>query len=93
MAYTDTNYKSKALLKAAFAAGKRIGTHQPGGFFPSATEGTIALEGPHYPAPHSWYAEATIHEGFIVTLDHKTAEQTKVALDKAEAKKLAKKAK
>jgi len=90
MAYTDTNYKTKKALREAFAAGKRIGTHQPGGFFESKTEGQISLEGPHYPAPHSWYVAATIADGIIVKLDGKTAEQHATALAKAEAKKAAK---
>ena len=85
--YTEKNYKTKALLKADFAAGKSIGTFQPGGMFPPTTRGTIALEGPHYPQPHSWYVEAVVNDGIIVKLDGKTAEQTKVALDKAAAKK------
>lgn len=88
--YTDKNYKTKAALKADFAAGKEISTYQPGGMFESKREGRIALEGPHYPAPHSWYAEATIKNGVIVTLDGKTSAQVKTALDKAEAKKAAK---
>jgi len=86
------NYPTKTALKIDFAAGKQISTYQPGGMFESKTEGKIALEGPHYPAPHSWYSEATIKDGAIVTLEGKTAEQVRIALEKAEAKKAAKKA-
>ena len=90
MAYTDKNYPTKKALLADFAEGKTIYTYQPCGMFASKNEGKIALEGPHYPKPHSWYASATIHEGAIVTLDGKTAEQVKAKLDKAEAKKATK---
>jgi len=88
--YTDRNFKTKADLKKAFATGASISTFQPGGFFAGKTDGSIALEGPHYPAPHSWYATATIANGCLVTLDGKTAEQTRLALERAAARKAAK---
>jgi hypothetical protein len=28
--------------------------------------GTVTLEGPHYPEPHRWYAQAELKEGVIV---------------------------
>jgi len=28
--------------------------------------GTITLEGPHYPEPHRWYAQAEVVDGVIV---------------------------
>jgi len=28
--------------------------------------GKIALEGPHYPKPHTWYAEAWLENGVVV---------------------------
>lgn len=64
--YTETNFKSKKALKEALAAGKQISTFQPGGMFPAKTDGQIALEGPHYPEPHRWYASATVKGGVIV---------------------------
>lgn len=66
--YTDTNYPSKAALKRALKAGDVVYVHQPGGLFPSATDGRISLEGPHFPKPHTWYAEAEIKGGAIVKL-------------------------
>lgn len=87
MAYTDKNFKSKKALIEAFASGEQIGTHQPGGFFSSKTDGKISLEGPHYPAPHSWYASATIANRNIVTFDDKTSEQYAAKLLKLNAKK------
>jgi hypothetical protein len=29
------------------------------------TQGKVYLEGPHYPEPHRWYAEAELEDGFI----------------------------
>ncbi len=28
--------------------------------------GTVTIEGPHYPQPHSWYGVATIKDGVVV---------------------------
>ncbi len=64
--YTTVNYKTKKALKEAVAAGIKVSTYQPGGMFPATREGAITLEGPHYPAPHTWYAEAVVHDGIIV---------------------------
>ena len=64
--YTVTNYPSKAALKRAVAAGEAVDTFQPGGFFPAKTDGRISLEGPHYPKPHTWYAQAVIVDGVVV---------------------------
>ncbi len=68
--YTDKNYKSKKALKDDIKAGKEVTYHQPGGcMFPSSPvprDGVIYLEGPHYPEPHRWYAEATVKDGKIV---------------------------
>jgi hypothetical protein len=64
--YTVTNYKSKKALKEALKAGAQVDTYQPGGFFPPTLDGSIALEGPHYPAPHTWYASCKVKDGIIV---------------------------
>lgn len=64
--YTVENFPTKAALKRAVAAGKAVSTFQPGGMFPATTEGRIYLEGPHYPASHSWYASAMVEDGIIV---------------------------
>tara|TARA_Y100000034_G_scaffold118406_1_gene159016 strand:+ start:420 stop:626 length:207 start_codon:yes stop_codon:yes gene_type:complete len=62
MAYVSPNFKSKAALKRALAEGKSIDVYQPGlGTVP--VNGTVALEGPHYPEPHRWYAEGIMVEG------------------------------
>jgi hypothetical protein len=65
MAYTTKNYKTKKALKEDVAAGIRVTVFQPGlGTVPE--NGTVALEGPHYPAAHSWYAEGTMKDGVLV---------------------------
>lgn len=66
--YTDTNYKTKKAMREAFKTGKKIGVHQPGGFFPGKTDGRVAIEGPHYPQPHTWYAEVEIKDSVITRI-------------------------
>lgn len=63
--YTVTNFKTKAALKAAVSANQPVKVFSPGPF-PCPTEGPIALEGPHYPEPHKWYAEAFLKNGLVV---------------------------
>jgi hypothetical protein len=64
--YTVKNFKTKKALKEAVASGVQVETYQPGGMFEAKRDGNISLEGPHYPAPHSWYASATIKDGVII---------------------------
>jgi hypothetical protein len=67
MAYTTINFKKKRELKDAVAAGRRITCYQPGlGPDLSNYTGKATVEGPHYPAPHSWYAEIEMVDGAIV---------------------------
>lgn len=64
--YTDVNFTTKKALKEAVASGKQVTVYQPGGIFPSQTDGRVYLEGPHYPEPHRWYASADIKDGVIL---------------------------
>lgn len=65
--YTSINFKSKKDLKTAIANGKKITVYQPGPFGGNEpSDGTVFLEGPHYPQPHKWYAQAELQDGFIV---------------------------
>jgi len=66
MAYTVRNFKTKKELKEALARGETIEVYQPGPFGPDVKDGTKRLEGPHFPAAHTWYAEATIKDGVVV---------------------------
>ena len=65
--YTVENFKSKKALKEAVKAGKEVTVFQPGPFGGNEpSNGTICLEGPHYPEPHRWYASATLENGIVV---------------------------
>ena len=68
MAYVDGNPKSKKQLREWVAEGKTVTVFQPGPFGPTVADGTVALEGPHYPKPHSWYASAIVKDGVIVKI-------------------------
>ena len=62
MAYVNPNFKTKKALKEALASGRIVEVYQPGlGTVP--IDGFISLEGPHYPAPHTWYARGTMKDG------------------------------
>jgi hypothetical protein len=64
--YTNTNFKTKKALKEAVADGHKIGVFQPGPFGGGDYHsGSYAVEGPHYPEPHRWYAEVIVRDGFI----------------------------
>lgn len=64
MVYTTTNFKTKKALIERFKGGTPISVYQPGGFA-GKTDGDVAIEGPHYPEAHKWYAQATIVDGII----------------------------
>ena len=65
--YTEINFKTKKALKDAVAAGKPVRIFQPGPFGGNEpSNGRVALEGPHYPEAHKWYAEATVLNGLVV---------------------------
>jgi hypothetical protein len=70
--YTQRNFKTKAELKRALAAGEKVEVFQPNDLF-GLTEKVkvggphkVTLEGPHYPKPHTWYAEAVVEGGLVV---------------------------
>lgn len=65
--YTSINFKTKKQLKEAVAEGRPVTVFQPGPFGGNVPrEGVVYLEGPHYPQPHSWYAEAVLKDGVVV---------------------------
>ena len=65
--YTSINFKTKKALKEAVKRGEAISVYQPGEF-PGATDGEVSLEGPHYPEPHRWSAEAVLKDGIIISV-------------------------
>ena len=66
MAYTVQNFKTKKALKDAVASGKTVRCFQPG-LGPDLRNftGHVALEGPHHPKPHTWYASADLVTGVV----------------------------
>ena len=69
MAYCTTNFQSKKALKESIAAGQKPRAFNPGlGPDLSNFTGNVALEGPHYPQPHKWYAAAKLEAGVIVSV-------------------------
>ena len=58
-------YKCRKTM--AWEASRPVRVYQPG---PFATDepinGTVALEGPHYPQPHKWHAEGLAVNGILV---------------------------
>jgi hypothetical protein len=66
--YVNPNFKSKAEFKRALAAGTEVSIFQPGlGDTPENGTG-IAVEGPHYPKPHSWYGQVTVKDGRVTAI-------------------------
>ena len=65
--YVSPNYKSKAALKRAIAAGETVTIFQVGPFGGNEPENGkgIAVEGPHYPAAHSWYGQVDVVDGNV----------------------------
>lgn len=69
MAYTTINFKTKKQLKEAVASGMTVTVYQPGGLNVNLPkDGTVYLEGPHYPRPHTWYAQAELKDGKVVSV-------------------------
>ena len=62
--YTSTNFKTKKEFKEAVEKGKRITLYAPGYGTP-AVNGIDFVEGPHYPKPHTWYAQVTMKNGIV----------------------------
>lgn len=67
MTYVNPNFKTKKALKEAVQEGKEIEVFQPGlGTVPE--NGTVYLEGPHYPEPHKWYAQGKMENGRLTSV-------------------------
>ena len=63
--YTTVDYPSKAALKRAVAAGEKVTIYAPGLGTP-VENGRETIEGPHYPKPHTWYAQVEMRDGVVV---------------------------
>jgi hypothetical protein len=65
--YASTNFRTKKAFREAVKAGKEVTIFAPGLGTPP-TNGTAYVEGPWYPAPHTWYAQATVRDGRVVAV-------------------------
>jgi hypothetical protein len=63
--YVTPNYRTKTQLKEAVRDGVQVQVFSPGPF-PATANGEESVEGPHYPAPHSWYARVQVRDGVVV---------------------------
>lgn len=65
MTYVRPNFKTKKALREAVASGAGVEVFEPG---PWRCEqyGTVSIEGPWSPAPHTWRARAEVYDGIVV---------------------------
>jgi hypothetical protein len=66
MAYAKPNFKTKKELKDAIARGDAVTAFEPSIGTVPRNGGPISIEGPHFPKPHTWYADAWLTDGRIV---------------------------
>lgn len=65
--YTVIDFPSKKKLREAVAAGQAVHIFQPGPFGGNIpTNGTVFIEGPHFPKPHRFYAECIVKDGKVI---------------------------
>jgi len=66
--YTEKNFQTKKALKEVVANGERVTVFQPNNIFnvEVPSDGSVAVEGPHYPQPHKWYANVVLKNGRVV---------------------------
>lgn len=67
------NFKTKKALKDQLKANtnptayhKHIEVFAPGNAV--SQNGTVTIEGPHYPEPHRWYAVGTMKDGVLISV-------------------------
>ena len=63
--YAIENFKTKKAFLQAIKDGKKLTIWSPGPF-PAPTSGKTTIEGPWFPEPHKWYAEAHLDNGIII---------------------------
>jgi len=67
--YVNPNFRTKKELKEAIAAGRDVEVYDNSMFSVVVPEnGTVYLEGPHFPEPHKWYAQGTMQGGRLVKI-------------------------
>jgi hypothetical protein len=65
--YTTINFKTKKALKEAVAVGADVRIYSPGLGVPKEN-GIEYVEGPHYPEPHTWYAQVEMRDGRVINV-------------------------
>lgn len=63
--YVRPNFPNKKLFKEAVARGEKISFYDHAGRETVPATGTIYVEGPHFPQPHTWYAEVVLKDGNV----------------------------
>ncbi len=63
--YATGNPQTKKALRELIASGNPPTVFSPGPW-PAPQNGRAAIEGPHSPKPHRWYASVMVEEGRIV---------------------------
>uniref|UniRef100_A0A6M3LKA4 Uncharacterized protein n=1 Tax=viral metagenome TaxID=1070528 RepID=A0A6M3LKA4_9ZZZZ len=63
--YTRTNFQTKKAFREAIARGDKVTLFAPGLGNPKEN-GIEYVEGPHYPKPHTWYAQVKMVNGIVV---------------------------
>jgi len=67
--YVEPNFKTKKALREAIRDGKDVKIFQPGPYGGNEPQtGRVSVEGPHFPKPHSWYAQVTLEAGRVVRI-------------------------
>jgi len=68
MAYVEENFRTKKAFKEAVESGRKLRLYSPGlgGADGYRNRSPAYVEGPWYPKPHTWYAQAwTDADGFV----------------------------
>ncbi len=64
--YVRPNYATKRDLIAGLSKGDKVTIFQPGSFGGNEPKNAqLAVEGPHHPEPHKWYASIVIKDGYV----------------------------
>jgi hypothetical protein len=67
MSYVDPNYPTKKAFREAIKAGVAHRPYNPSGMYPTTSDGTDVIEGPHYPKRHRWYASVIVKDGIVTS--------------------------
>ena len=65
--YVSPNFKTKKLFREAILRGDVVTYFQPG-LGETPLNGSFCVEGPHFPAAHTWYATCVAKDGKIISV-------------------------